>query len=95
MTEAAGLNVAVVVRKVRVRLSAVVVRQLEQALTLTTRHILLETVAKEVQREVGALKRVDKVHTKHVLVEVQRGLGVLDAEHRAGKLRLPTDSDGS
>jgi hypothetical protein len=85
MPEPLRLAVAVVVAKVLVLLRAIVPRQLEQALAVggalvLAGNSLLAGVAQKVKVEAGRLGLVlpEQRHAQHLLVELERLLGVLD-----------------
>lgn len=88
MPKALRLLVAVMVPELGVLLGAVVPRELQQALLAprepVRRHALGPGVAQEVQVEPGRLGLVgpEQRHAQHLLVELERLLGVLDADHR-------------
>lgn len=88
MAEALGLRVAVVILEVLVLLGTVVPREFEQALIVARELVLgeapLARVAQEVQVELGGglLDGAEQLHAEHLLVELERLLGVLDPDHR-------------
>lgn len=88
MPKAPRVLVAIVVLELGVLLGAVVPRELQQALLArrepVRRHALGAGVAQEVQAEAGrrGLVGPEQRHAQHLLVELERLLGVLDADHR-------------
>lgn len=87
MPEALRLVVPVMILKRLVLLGAVVPRQLQQALLkrreAVLRHALGARVSEEVQIKGGSrgLVGAEQRHAQHLLVELERLLGVLDANH--------------
>jgi hypothetical protein len=88
MAKPLRLAVAVVILEVLVLLGSIIPRQLQQALAVSraralSRNALLARIAQEVEVETSRLRFVlaEQRHAEHLLVELERLLGVLDPQH--------------